>query len=70
MAHTKGEDAKVSIRNIRRRAKEQLGRIGRDGEAGEDDVTRAEKELEAITHWYVGQVDEFVKHEESELLEV
>jgi ribosome recycling factor len=70
VAHTKGEDAKVSIRNIRRRAKEQLSRIGRDGEAGEDDVARAEKELEAFTHRYVGQIDELVKHKESELLEV
>jgi uridylate kinase len=70
VAHSKGEDAKVSIRNIRRKAKEQLIRIGRDGEAGEDDVARAEKELEAFTHRYVGQIDELVKHKESELLEV
>jgi ribosome recycling factor len=70
VAHSKGEEAKVSIRNIRRRAKEQLSRIGRDGEAGEDDVARAEKELEAFTHRYVGQIDELVKHKESELLEV
>ncbi|MGH3832339.1 MAG: ribosome recycling factor [Pseudonocardiaceae bacterium] len=70
VAHTKGEDAKVSIRNIRRKAKEVLTRISRDGEAGEDDVTRAEKELEIITHRYVGQIDELVKHKESELLEV
>jgi ribosome recycling factor len=70
VAHTKGEDAKVSIRNIRRKAKEQLSRISRDGQAGEDDVTRAEKELEVITHRYVGQIDELVKHKESELLEV
>jgi ribosome recycling factor len=70
VAHTKGEDAKVSIRNIRRKAKDELGRIARQGEAGEDDVARAEKELEALTHRYVGQVDELVKHKESELLEV
>ncbi|HSL08518.1 MAG TPA: ribosome recycling factor, partial [Pseudonocardiaceae bacterium] len=54
----------------RRKAKEELSRIARQGEAGEDDVARAEKELEAITHRYVGQVDELVKHKESELLEV
>jgi ribosome recycling factor len=70
VAHSKGEDAKVSVRNIRRRAKEQLSRIGRDGEAGEDDVARAEKELEVLTHRHVGQIDELVKHKESELLEV
>lgn len=70
VAHAKGEEAKVAIRNIRRKAKEQLHRIARDGAAGEDEVARAEKELETITHRYVGQVDELVKHKESELLEV
>jgi ribosome recycling factor len=70
VAHAKGEDAKVSIRNIRRKAKEELNRIARDGEAGEDDVARAEKELEGTTHRYVSQVDELVKHKEAELLEV
>ncbi|HVE97292.1 MAG TPA: ribosome recycling factor [Pseudonocardiaceae bacterium] len=70
VAHAKGEDAKVSIRNIRRKAKDELSRISRQGEAGEDEVTRAEKELDATTHRYVGQVDELVKHKESELLEV
>ncbi|HEY0486958.1 MAG TPA: ribosome recycling factor [Mycobacteriales bacterium] len=66
----KGEDAKVAIRNIRRRAKDELDRIAKDGEAGEDDVARAEKELEAVTARYVGHVDELMKHKEAELLEV
>lgn len=70
VAHAKGEDGKVSIRNVRRKAKDELGRIAKDGEAGEDDVNRAEKELENTTARYVGQVDELVKHKESELLEV
>ena len=46
MARTKGEDAKVSIRNIRRKAKEELDRLVKDGEVGEDEGRRAEKELE------------------------
>jgi ribosome recycling factor len=70
VARHKGEDAKVSIRNIRRRAKEELDRINKEGEAGEDDVTRAEKELEATTSRYVAQIDELMKHKEAELLEV
>jgi len=70
VAHAKGEDAKVSIRNVRRKAKEELSRIAKDGEAGEDEVGRAEKELENTTHRYVSQVDELVKHKESELFEV
>jgi ribosome recycling factor len=70
VARTKGEDAKVSIRNVRRRAKEELDRIQRDGEAGEDEVRRAEKELDDTTTDHVNQVDELMKHKESELLEV
>jgi ribosome recycling factor len=70
VAKSKGEDAKVSIRNIRRKAKDELDRIVKDGEAGEDEGTRAEKELEGVTHRYVAQVDELVKHKEAELLEV
>lgn len=70
LARTKGEDAKISIRNVRRKAKEELDRIQKDGEAGEDEVGRAEKELQHVTDRYVAQVDELVKHKEAELLEV
>jgi ribosome recycling factor len=70
VARHKGEEAKVAIRNIRRKAKEELERLIKDGEAGEDEVRRAEKELEDLTHRYVASVDELVKHKEVELLEV
>ncbi|HJP76534.1 MAG TPA: ribosome recycling factor [Pseudonocardiaceae bacterium] len=70
LAKTKGEDAKVSIRNVRRKANEELHRIQKDGEAGEDEVVRAEKELQNVTDRYVAQVDELMKHKEAELLEV
>lgn len=70
VAKGKGEDAKISIRGVRRKAKEELDRIGKDGEAGEDDVTRAEKELQNLTDNYVGQIEDLVKHKEAELLEV
>jgi ribosome recycling factor len=70
VARHKGEEAKVAIRNVRRRAKEELERLIKDGESGEDDVRRAEKELEDLTHKYVANVDEIVKHKEAELLEV
>jgi ribosome recycling factor len=66
----KAEDARVAIRNVRRKAKEELDRIVKDGEAGEDDGRRAEKELEDLTHKFVGHVDELLKHKEAELLEV
>ncbi len=69
-AKSKGEDARVSVRNIRRKAMEELHRIRKDGEAGEDEVKHAEKDLEKTTHSYVEQVDDLVKHKEGELLEV
>ena len=70
VARHKGEEAKVSIRNIRRHAKDALDKIAKDGEAGEDEVRRAEKELDETTRKYVATVDEVVKHKEAELLEV
>jgi ribosome recycling factor len=70
MARGKGEDARVTIRSIRRKAMEELHRIARDGEAGEDEVGRAEKELQGTTDKYVHQIDDLVKHKEAELLEV
>ncbi len=70
VARSKGEDAKVAIRNVRRRAKEELDRIMKDGEAGEDEVRRAEKELDDLTATHTGGIDEAVKNKEAELLEV
>jgi ribosome recycling factor len=70
VARHKAEDAKISIRNIRRNAKAELDKMVKDGDTGEDEVTRAEKELEKTTTQYVHSVDELLKHKEAELLEV
>ena len=70
VARTKAEDAKVSIRNIRRKAKDVLDKLVKDGETGEDDVARAEKELDKLTTAQVNHVDELLRHKEAELLEV
>ena len=70
LARHKGEEAKVSIRNIRRKAKEEMDRLVKDGEVGEDDGVRAEKELETVTNKYVDTVDSLLKHKEAELLDV
>ena len=67
---TKGEDAKISIRNIRRAAKELLEKAEKDGDIGKDDLTRAEKELEKMTGDHTTMIDELLKHKEAELLEV
>jgi len=70
IARTKAEEGRVAIRNVRRKAKEQIDKLVKDGETGEDDGRRAEKELDDVTHRYVSVVDELVKHKEAELLEV
>lgn len=68
LAKTKAEDARVSVRNVRRKAKESLDRLKKDGEAGEDEVDRAEKSLEATTKSHVDQIDKLLALKESELL--
>jgi ribosome recycling factor len=70
VARHKAEDSRVAIRNIRRNTKDSLDKLVKTGEAGEDEVHRAERELDDLTHTYVGQVDELLKHKEAELLEV
>ncbi|HWC21141.1 MAG TPA: ribosome recycling factor [Flexivirga sp.] len=70
LARTKGEDAKVSIRNIRRKAKEDIDRAVKGGDIGEDEGSRHEKELESTTKKHVEAVDELLKGKEAELLEV
>jgi ribosome recycling factor len=70
VARAKAEDAKVSIRNIRRKAKEELEKMAKGGDTGEDEVARAEKELDRVTTQYVNRIDELLQHKEAELLEV
>src|SRR5689334_2363751 len=70
VAKHKAEEARVSIRNIRRKAKDELDKMVKDGETGEDAVERAEKELDKLTSQYVANVDELLRHKEAELLEV
>ncbi len=64
----KGEDAKVSIRNIRRKAKDDLDSL--KSEVGDDEVARAEKDLEALTKTQVDAIDDALRKKETELLEV
>ena len=70
VAKNKAEDARISIRNIRRNAKDALDKSKKDGAASEDEVKRAEKALDEITNKGVHAIDDVLKHKESELLEV
>ncbi len=70
VAKVKAEDAKVTIRNIRRKAKDAIDTAMKDGEIGEDDGMRAEKELDVLTKKHVDAIDALLAHKENELLEV
>ncbi|WPF65326.1 MULTISPECIES: ribosome recycling factor [unclassified Corynebacterium] len=70
LAKSKGEDGKIAIRNVRRKGMEQLKKLQKDGDAGEDEVIAAEKELDKTTQEYVAKVDEVVSNKETELMEV
>ncbi len=70
VAKAKAEDAKISLRSIRRHAKEALEKLAKDGEVGKDEVARAEKALQDLTDKSVAHIDEMLKHKEVELLEV
>ncbi len=64
----KAEDGRVSVRNVRRKAKDDLDAL--TSEVGEDDVSRAEKVLEALTKTHIDQIEDALKKKEAELLEV
>ena len=70
VAKGKAEDSKISMRNIRRAAKEAMEKMEKDGDIGKDDLARGEKELEKVTSDHVAKIDELLKHKEAELLEV
>ena len=63
----KAEQARVSLRNVRRKAKDDLDGLK---EVGEDEIARAEKDLDALTKQHVDAIDDALKKKEAELLEV
>ncbi|ALJ20302.1 ribosome recycling factor [Microbacterium sp. No. 7] len=68
LVRSKGEDHKVHLRGIRRKVKDELDAL--TGEVSDDDIARAEKELDALTRTHVDAIDEALKRKEAELLEV
>jgi ribosome recycling factor len=70
VAKNKAEDSRVTIRNIRRTAKEAMEKLEKDGKVGKDEAARGEKDLEKVTLDHVAKIDELLKHKEAELLEV
>lgn len=70
LTRDKAENGRIAVRNIRRKAKDDLDALKKDGHVGEDDLARAEKELEALTKTHIDQIDDSLKNKETELLEV
>ncbi len=66
----KAEDGRVQIRNTRRAARQELEALEKDGELSEDDLARAEKELDKVTHAREAEIDKALDQKEQELLEV
>jgi ribosome recycling factor len=68
--HHRGEEARVAARNVRRHSKEGLEKLEREHTISEDDLMRAEKELQKLTDQHVAGIDEIVAHKEQELKEI
>src|SRR6266480_4193298 len=66
LAHDRAEEGRVSVRNVRRHAKETLERLERDHAISKDDLHRSEKELQRLTDQFIGEVEELLGHKEKE----
>ena len=64
------EEGRVAVRNVRRDARKHLEAAEKEGTISADDLERAEKELEKITHDHVDEIDKALARKEHELLEV
>ena len=70
IAKAMAEDGRIVLRNLRRDARKTMEAEERDGDVSEDDLLRAEKELEKVTHEHVEHIDAALGRKEQELLEV
>lgn len=70
VAKNMAEDGKIALRNLRRDARKAMEAEEKDGEVSEDELERAEKELDKSTGEFVDQIDEALGRKEQELLEV
>lgn len=70
VARTMAEDGRIALRAIRRDARKAVETEQKDGDISEDDLERAEKELDKITHEHVEHIDAALGRKEHELLEV
>jgi len=64
-----GEDTRVVVRNHRREANEEFKKLQKTGGLSEDDIRKAQEEIQKITDQYIHKVDEILRHKEAEILE-
>jgi len=64
------EEGRVAVRNVRRQARHDLELLEKDGDISSDELDRAEKELEKLTHAQIADIDTALEHKEKELTEV
>jgi ribosome recycling factor len=70
VAHSKAEEGRVAVRNLRRSARKDLEALEKDGDISSDELDRAERDLERVTHEFVADIDRVLQHKEEELLAV
>lgn len=70
VAHHKAEEGRVAVRNSRRASRKDLEALEKDGDISGDELERAEKDLDRVTHEYVTEIDRMSQHKEEELLAV
>ena len=70
VVHQRAEESRVAVRNVRRHSKDGLERLEHDHTISEDDLKRAEKELQKLTDQHVAEIDEVLAHKEQELKEI
>ena len=67
---SEGEDAKIAVRNIRRDANEQLKKLLKDKQVGEDDERRAQDDVQKLTDRFVAEIDKALQAKETDLMAV
>jgi ribosome recycling factor len=70
VAHTRAEEGRVAVRNLRRHAKQELERMKKDGTLSEDEERGAEGRLQKLTDKHVAEIDANLERKEQELSEV
>lgn len=70
VVHKRGEEAKISLRSIRRDGNDEMKKIEKDEHLSEDETKRAMDEIQKLTDSYIKKVDETVAHKEEEVMEV